>query len=110
MGDRIGEGVREPKVKQEQLNRAISFMGGELRRAAAPALWCKDVGAAAVRKEVDRCLSAFASENDLPLDDKKVKQQRLGFWSSEMARLFRLEPVDLQEKYLKLADDPDMDS
>lgn len=109
MGERFNGGVREPRVKQEQLERAISFMGGELRRAAAPVLWAKDVGAAAVKAQVDRCLAQFASQKGLEVDNKLVKEQRLGFRSSEISRLFHAQPDEVQEKYQMLVEDPNMD-
>lgn len=107
--ERINGGVREPKVNQGQLDRAISFMGGELRRAAAPSLWYKDVGADDVKAQVERRLQEFATEKKLPLDDEEVRGQRLGFRSSEISRLFRALPLETQQKYRKLAEDPNMD-
>lgn len=109
MTERMSDGVREPRVKQEQLDRAISFMSGELRRAAAPALWYKAEGFEEVKNEVERRLSEFAIEKKLPIDDVDVRNQRLGFQSSETSRLFRAEPKEVQEKYQQLAEDPNMD-
>lgn len=108
--ERINGGVREPKVNQEQLDRAISFMGGELRRAAAPSLWYKDVGAEEVKEQIERRLLEYATEKDLPLDDEDVRAQRLGFRSSEISCLFCALPLETQQKYRKLAEDPNMDS
>ncbi|KAG8901317.1 hypothetical protein FRC00_007904 [Tulasnella sp. 408] len=105
----LEHGPSEPKVSKAYLNRAISFMSGELRRAAAPALWYKETGNAEVKEQVDLRLAEFASLHSLPIDDGKVMEQRLGFQSSETARLFRLQDDNVKAQYQQKAEDPTMD-
>ncbi|KIO18602.1 hypothetical protein M407DRAFT_31740 [Tulasnella calospora MUT 4182] len=108
MLEKIGDGPSEPKVKSQQMSRAVSFMAGELRRTAAPGLWFKTTGAAKVKEQVDRRLAEFAEENRLALNHPNINNQRLGFQSSETARLFRMQSVDMQEEYQRKVQEPTM--
>lgn len=105
----LDHGPRKPKVSKAYLNRAISFMGGELRRAAAPALWYKETGNAEVKQQVELRLAEFAEQHSLSVDDSKVMEQRVGFQSSETARLFRLQNDDVKTKYKEKVEDLTMD-
>ncbi|KAG8959848.1 hypothetical protein FRC05_007230, partial [Tulasnella sp. 425] len=100
----------EPKVKQVHVQRALSFVAGELRRSGAPNLWAKGAGASDVTKEVADRLTAFAQEKGLDVDHREVKAKRLGFRSSAITKLFQLQPKDVQQEYEGKAQDPSMSS
>ncbi|KAG8929221.1 hypothetical protein FRC01_004665 [Tulasnella sp. 417] len=89
----LQDGPREPK----------------LRRAAAPALWCRETGNAEVKEQVDLRLAEFAEMHSLPVDDSRVKEKRIGFQASETARLFRDQDDEVKAKYKQKVEDPTMD-
>ncbi|KAG8915032.1 hypothetical protein FRC00_008548 [Tulasnella sp. 408] len=106
----LKEGNVEPKVKKQQMQRALSFVSGELRRCGAASLWASKDGLSLVTAEVNERLDSFAAEKHLPLTDKTVQAQRLGFRSSASALLFRQQAESVQQEYKAMAQDPSMSS
>ncbi|KAG8933827.1 hypothetical protein FRC01_006872 [Tulasnella sp. 417] len=98
----------EPKVNQVQMQQALSFVAGELRRGSAPNIWASEEGQNQVNKLVADRMAAFAEEKGLPVTDPHVQAQRLSICSAASAVLFREQSEETQRKFREKAQDPSM--
>ncbi|KIO19303.1 hypothetical protein M407DRAFT_31053 [Tulasnella calospora MUT 4182] len=100
----------EPKVKKRQMERALSFVAGELRRSGIANLWALEDRQKAVNEQVADRMAAFAEELKVDVSHPDVQAQRLGFRSTASAVLFRQQPEEVRREYEGKAQDPSMSS